>query len=261
MIVHDRRQWLMIVDDCRRSSRIVNDRGRPSTIVNDRQRLLTIVDDRRRSLEIVDAALLANAAGADGGGLRNSGPAKIRNSTLGGNQAGASAGGLDNRAAGSVSLRNVTVARNAAGTEQKGEGGGIRNGKQGRVEITNTLVAENTVAEKPSDCSGAIESKGYNLLSTALGCELEGETETNLVGKPAGLAPLADNGGPSPSYGLTEESAAIDAGNPKTPNSRDGACLPVDCRGVKRPQPGREGAEPRCDIGAIEFELREKKKK
>ena len=219
------------------------------------------IDNIEGSLEIFDAALLGNTAGADGGGLRNSGKTRVRNTTIGGNRAGASGAGIDNRASGRLALANVTVARNGAGTEQKGEGGGIRNGKQGRVEIANTLVAENTVAEAPSDCSGTIESGGYNLFSTSLGCDLEGDTETNLVGKPAGLAPLAANGGPSPSYALTAESAAIDAGNPKTPNSRDGSCLPVDCRGVKRPLAGRAGAEPRCDIGALEFELAEKNEK
>lgn len=55
------------------------------------------------------------------------------------------------------------------------------------------------------------------------------------------LDPLADNGGPTDTRLLQEGSPAIDAAD-------DGACEPIDQRGIARPQ----GAG--CDIGAVEVE-------
>ena len=59
------------------------------------------------------------------------------------------------------------------------------------------------------------------------------------------LGQLADNGGPTQTMALTLDSPAAGKGNPATPNGIEGACLPVDQRGVRR----LVGA---CDIGAFQ---------
>ncbi len=206
-------------------------------------------------LTLFDVALLENEAGANGGGLRNSGTAKLTNVTIGTNQAGASGGGIDNDGAGTLRLNNVTVVRNKAGTLQTGVGGGIHNGA-GSVSIVNTLLAENLAGQARSDCSGKVESRGFNLVATPMGCGIVGEGAGNVLGKPAGLGKLEAHGGPVPSYALLPESMAIDAGNPAKPTGKDGTCALADQRGTKRPQAGRPGASPRCDIGAFEVTLK-----
>jgi hypothetical protein len=61
------------------------------------------------------------------------------------------------------------------------------------------------------------------------------------------LAPLAENGGPTPTHALLPASPAIDMGNPLTPGSGGLACAGIDQRGYPR-----GGAAGRCDIGAFE---------
>jgi hypothetical protein len=92
--------------------------------------------------------------------------------------------------------------------------------------------------------TGPITSAGYNLVDVADGCNwVPGPGD--LLGTAAApidpmLGPLADNGGPTLTNALLPGSPAIDTGAPH-------ACLPVDQRGVLRPQ----GAG--CDIGAYEY--------
>ena len=52
------------------------------------------------------------------------------------------------------------------------------------------------------------------------------------------LAPMADNGGPVPTFALLSSSPALNAGG--------GSCIASDARGIPRPQ------GPSCDIGAFE---------
>ena len=213
------------------------------------------IDNVEGELKLFDVLLGDNVAGSNGGGLRNSGNASLKNVTVGANQAGVSGGGIDNRAKGQVNLNNVTVAQNQAGTESQGQGGGVHGDAQGSVSFANTLIAANTVGGQPSDCAGVLTSKGYNLVSSRAGCTLTGEATGNLLDKPAGLEALASNGGPAPSFALSESSLAVDAGNPASPSGTWSTCLGADQRGVRRPQAGKPGAKPRCDIGAYERKL------
>jgi hypothetical protein len=210
------------------------------------------VDNVGGSLDLLDVLIADNSAGSDGGGLRNSGTAKLTNVTVGANRAGVSGGGIDNRADGTLALNNVTVAHNQAGAESEGTGGGIRTGGQGTVDLSNTIVALNTSGKAESDCAGVMRSGGYNLIGSQAGCTITGEAEGSHLDESPGLEALAPNGGEAPSYGLTADSAAVDAGNPAEPDGSGGACAPADQRGVKRPQAGHAGSPPRCDIGAFE---------
>jgi hypothetical protein len=193
----------------------------------------------------------------------------------GGNGAGA---GIVNT--GMMTLLNTTIAGNFLGKQhcvtyypfsgpqvtcnQDGIGGGIFN--KGAVWLRNTIVAGNGVAERHwsfengdphmyyvpvhgDDCSGGpLISEGYNLIQDMTGCDLIGTTTGNLVGWPAGLAPLGDYGGPTLSHALLKFSAAIDAGS-----CADSQLRPVatDQRGLPRPQLHQ------CDIGAYETTLAE----
>src|SRR5262249_41061524 len=89
------------------------------------------------------------------------------------------------------------------------------------------------------DCRGTVHSSGHNLIGTTQGCTFV-KVASDKLNKPAKLAPLHGNGGPTRTMALQNGSPAIDAILPA-------ACtIKVDQRGVTRPQ------GPRCDIGAYE---------
>ncbi|MCB9421244.1 MAG: CSLREA domain-containing protein [Ardenticatenaceae bacterium] len=176
-----------------------------------------------------------------GGGIKNVGAESsldISNSTISGNTAADDGGGLYNNTA-SISLLNVTIANNHALSES----GGIDN--YGYVYYENSIIAGNTAVSSSPDCRSLfgwpLVSNGFNLVGNGTGCTT---TATDLTVAPgdvftAVLAPLANNGGSTPTHALQENSPALDAANPDT-------CPEIDQRGVTRPQMAG------CDIGAFE---------
>jgi CSLREA domain-containing protein len=108
--------------------------------------------------------------------------------------------------------------------------------------VANSILAGNGV-----ECEGALVSDGYDLIQNAgPKCTVTGTTTGNITGLPAGLGPLANNGGPTATHALAGTSLAANAGNPAVPGSGGGACEATDQRGVVRPVGGR------CDMGAYE---------
>jgi cysteine-rich repeat protein len=146
---------------------------------------------------------------------------------------------------------NSTIAFNVADSDANGSGsgGGYFGGDaigSGRVAMDHALIAQNTVGTGGAqNCSGQIGSQGHNLIETADGCTIYGDETGNQIDVAANIAPLDDNGGPTPTHRLLADSPAIDGGS-----STCGAFVPdpitVDQRGVSRPQ----GVA--CDIGAFE---------
>ena len=100
--------------------------------------------------------------------------------------------------------------------------------------LTNTILF---CALTQTNVSGTITDGGHNICSDASALFSRGSSRNNL--DPL-LAPLADNGGLTPTMALLPSSPAIDAGD-------ESACPPTDQRGVTRPQ----GLA--CDIGAFEL--------
>jgi hypothetical protein len=200
------------------------------------------LDNIESSAKLLDVEITENTAGSEGGGLRSSGELSGHNLTVSENKA-SSAGGILARAPGKVSLNNVTVGDN--------QGGGLAAEKGATLAIANTLVARNETESKPTDCSGQIQSGGFNLIENPAGCQIRGNTTGNLSAVSAELGKLALNDGQNRTQALGAGSAAIDAGSPAKPGGPEGSCLIADQRGVRRPQAVR-GDVPRCDIGAFE---------
>jgi hypothetical protein len=94
------------------------------------------------------------------------------------------------------------------------------------------------------DCSGAIESAGYNLIGDTSGCAFTSTTGDKLNEDPLLLGQLVSLAG---YYPLLSGSPAIDAANPTIPGSGGSACSAIDQRGVARPQGSA------CDMGAYEY--------
>lgn len=160
----------------------------------------------------------------DGPGLHKAFDAlTVTNSTISGNTGGpAISHSFD-----STTLANTTVTGNGAGVSMAFDDFTLR----------NSIVAGNGGAQ----CSGPIASAGHNLASDA-SCGLTGTGD--LPSTNPKLAPLADNGGPTPTHALRKGSPAINAGNPAAPGSGPPACEKFDQRGERRTN--------RCDIGAYE---------
>jgi len=99
------------------------------------------------------------------------------------------------------------------------------------------------------DCGGPLTSLGTHLIGDPTGCDIALQA-TDLTGDP-GLGTLTDTGKPGDgSVPLLPTSQAIDAGN-------DAACPTQDQRGQRRVAlPG--GGTSRCDIGASEFQRRDR---
>ena len=133
--------------------------------------------------------------GGFGGGIYAQGPSKIRSSTITKNTASrGGGGGID--AAGSLSINFSTIVENAADS-----GGGIRAGAE-PITIERSIVAANLgKINAPDDIAGTVNAS-FTLVGTPSGATIN-DKGGNLIGTSAVpinplLAPLADNGGPTP---------------------------------------------------------------
>ncbi|MCA9662804.1 MAG: hypothetical protein KC486_30980, partial [Myxococcales bacterium] len=178
-----------------------------------------------------------NSTGAHAGGLFLGGgsDATIENATFAGNTTPGNAGGLW-AGNGSVSITNTTFAGNDADY-----GPAIFKGQSGAVSLKNVIFAGNTTANEFSAvaCHATFDDGGGNIQWPDV--KNNGNDDTPcaagiLFADPA-LAPLADNGGPTPTMAIDAGSPALDLG---------GGCPATDQRGLPRADP--------CDAGAFELQ-------
>jgi hypothetical protein len=213
------------------------------------------------TMYITDSTIARNRAPL--GGILNSATLTIHNSTIAENEATSQSGGIQN-SGGMLAIINSTITRNTthasvvfAGRVSAGIGN-VRDPTSdmvGTVTILNTIVAENTFDRPPfsgsggPDCGGPITSLGTNLIGDPTDCDIALHA-SDLTGDP-GLGDFTDNGRPGNGHvPLLPTSQAIDAGN-------DAACPPRDQLGQRRVDILGVGTS-RCDIGAIEFQRRDK---
>lgn len=214
-----------------------------------------------------------NHAAFFGGGGYLSGvlAAVLANSTLSGNTAGHAGGGLyaehsSNDGETSVSINSSTLAYNEAapGNDDAGQGGGLYQGPNTTITVYNSILAHNEAQVRRGPgivtfphggaCHGTIESAGYNTVSGVTFDQLcfmaleDGDHATY----PA-LAPLADNGGATPTHALTAPGNEVDAGDPACSTRPGGPSLTQDQRGMARPADGDDDGDERCDKGALEL--------
>jgi CSLREA domain-containing protein len=163
--------------------------------------------------------VFSDNTGRQGGGInfegRNGAMLTLVNCTLNGNRANeyGSGGGIlhfNTSGQSTLDLVNCTLAGNTSTTTN---GGGIlTNGlpNSATTRLRNTLLADNTV---PSLVNGnsTVLSLGHNLASDDGGGFLN--QPTDLINRNPLLAPLADNGGPTPTHALLPGSPALEAGD------------------------------------------------
>ena len=229
-----------------RGGAIFNQPGGRLTLVN-----TTLADNQSRGsggavrnegfMAIVGSTFSRNDGSSGGGGaIANSGIAYVVNSTFSGNHS-AGAGAIWNEGAGRLYGFSVTLADNF--THTGGPWVTIDNHPGGVAWIGNSIVSS---AQPGTNCVGQLTSGGFNLSNDA-SCGLQGFGDWQ--GFDAGLAPLADNGGPTQTHALVPGSQAID----------QGFCFGIDQRGRWRPIDifAVANAANGCDIGAFEVQRRE----
>ncbi|NEP12654.1 MAG: DUF4347 domain-containing protein [Symploca sp. SIO2C1] len=186
-----------------------------------------------------------------GGGLSNLGVLVVNSSTINNNSAPLGGGGISSgRTEGSVgrlTILNSTLSNNQGGFE----GGGILNNVTSNLTVTSSTIHKNSADEGSGIFLSTFTTgpiKGTLADATIRNTIVAGNTgspdvfgnftgDHNLIGTDPKLGPLQDNGGPTFTHALLEDSPAIDAGTGGTG---------VDQRGVLRPQ--GDGV----DIGAFE---------
>ncbi|MBI3849481.1 MAG: hypothetical protein HY298_04205 [Verrucomicrobia bacterium] len=182
-------------------------------------------------LTVVNSTFVSNSCAGGNGGTNGNGGGGVR-----GNGGDASGGAIDHSGI-SANLINATFFGNGCtggtgNTNGNRLGGNLRNGAASLMTLKNTIVAGSSAG---TNASGAITDGGNNI-SSDLSCNLTNVGSLNNTDPR--LGPLADNGGPTLTKALLQNSPAIDAGN-------SAVALPTDQRGSPR-----FGA---CDIGAFEM--------
>ncbi len=189
----------------------------------------------------VDSMGDENGGGAvydDGGGGTYSNSTLSDNSTTVTTSTGTDNGGGAIITFSATSASDLTI----AGNDINEPGGALLS--EGDFELKNTILAGNT-ATPAGNChgTGTFISEGFNLESGNT-CSLNATGDR--VNTDPQLGPLENNGGPTRTQALPAISPAVDSGSCTDVN---GVTVPIDQRGVARPQP----TGGRCDIGAFEL--------
>jgi hypothetical protein len=201
-----------------------------------------VANSGQANLTLTDCAVSGNTSLRNGGGLASYGQTStLIDCTISGNHA-AYGGGVSNYFATTLTLTDSTVSGNIA----KDSGGGVFN--YGTVNLTDTIVAGNTTSSGASDIDGQV-SGSDNLIGTGGSGGLVNGVNGNIVLNSLtglGLAPLANNGGPTQTMALRAGSAAIAAG---TQADYPGTTTPITTD-----QRGEPLDTPNPDIGAFQVQ-------
>lgn len=228
-----------------------------------------------RDARIANTTIVGNRANS-GGGVHlvasNASTASLVNSTVVDNSANVDGGGVaaaEIAGTGVIHIDGSTITGNTSNIDGSsgGAGGGLFIESGADVRLANTVLADNLEngIGNHDDCDGTLTSPTFNLVQQASGCTLSGGTG-NLFNQTAGLAALADNGGPAVGAVnatvqrpmLTrlplDSSVLIDAGDPT--GCKDNAknlFLALDQLGQDRTVDGPDADNTaECDIGAVE---------
>jgi len=206
---------------------------------------------------VVDSSVFhGNTTSARGGGIYSTGTLGVvlRDSTVSGNLAVNRGGGL--YVNGGAELVNVTITDNDADPAGNGgvDGGGVYADSWAPVGLRNSIIAGNRDGGllptfRAPDCAGELVNHGWSSIAN-LGlsgfdpaCVVTGAAPD--VGADPGLAPLADNGGPTLTHALLAASPNIDTGDPAGCLDENGDPVDADQRG--------SGRVATCDRGAYEY--------
>ncbi len=120
------------------------------------------------------------------------------------------------------------------------------------IVLRNSILADNAADGGNPDCltqaEAGLQSAGFNLIGALEDCALDNMQESDVIGVPAGLIPLADNGGPTQTMAISVASPALEGGDPMGCADELANIFDADQRGSPRV------SGERCDIGAYELQ-------
>jgi hypothetical protein len=182
----------------------------------------------------------------------------LTNSTISGNMRDYGGGGGIAISNGQAYIIFCTIYGNTAHQDKtrqaaSGDGGGILIEKSVynqihpvTVVMQNSIVAGNHTDNKGPDIFGELISHGYNLIQQSSGAIIHNDGfGKDIIGLPAKLDSLRNNGGPTQTLPVLQGSPAIDYIPPDACHVNG---ISTDQRGMKRP----DDNESACDIGAYE---------
>lgn len=202
------------------------------------------IGDTSRSM--IENTTIAGNSAPNGGGAVIRRHASILNSTISGNMADSGGAGIESIA--TLRMNNVTLARNAGSTKDAATVGWLHlrdaslPGGSSTPEIINSILAENTGDNcRVRDAGGLPFPAGVTAHSNldddaSCGFGIAG-AHPSIVGLPANLIALSNNGGLSRTHAVNSSSPAVNSGD-------DATCLTQDQRGLAR--------FAACDMGAYE---------
>ena len=219
------------------------------------------------TVNITDSTVSGNQAAVGGGAIENSsgGIVTVVRSAFVGNQVTSASiitggGAINNNAGGgTVQVTNSTFANNSTARSTGGALNIVQVGGGHRVDVTASTFSGNTASAGGGggialggDASASNVTVTGSIVAGNTGGDITGNAYTdgggnvlNQTAAMAGLAPLANNGGPTQTFALLPGSPAINAlACPTDPIT--GMTVATDARGVPRPQ----GAA--CDSGSYE---------
>ena len=214
-------------------------------------------------IEITNSTISGNRSEQGGGGIykKGKGKAEITNSTLSGNAAKYAGGGIYDISRNTIQIANSTITDNTAN-----KGGGVYNADtyipQSILSLSSNLISGNIADESGNEVFNqgrnfAVNANAHNLFGDSSQTNDDafynftpGSTDISATSDGISIAltdildlNLADNGGPTLTHALVEDSPAIDAGT----NSLG---LTTDQRGEGFPRSLDSGV----DIGAFELQ-------
>jgi predicted outer membrane repeat protein len=195
------------------------------------------------STTVIGSTFETNATSGNSGGAIVGGALRVINCTFTGN----AATGTD-RVGGALGLfrdTNVIAFSTFVANTATGAGGGVF-ASNATVTIRGSIFSGNTGVATAPEISAATATGGGNVIANAAGSSFQNGVNGNIVGVTITLAPLANNGGPTPTRLPMSGSAAIDHVLPAACTNLMDQPLAVDQRGSARPK----GAA--CDAGAVE---------
>lgn len=216
--------------------------------------------------EMTDNSAVATGGTAAGGAIYMSDPGGfvIVSSTLAANSAGSD--GTDTAVGGGIAnfdvsllMQNVTLTGNEIAADTDAQGGGFYS-ETDTSSMSNSILAENTaIGGSGSNCSGPLQSAGYNLIGSNAGCPDYIAGTNDIIGDVASggspvdpvLGALGDYGGDTRTRPPQKGSPVIDSGNPGSSTVFE-KCADRDQRNVTRPVDGNGDGTAVCDRGAFE---------
>ena len=166
-----------------------------------------IFNDAGASATILDSTISGNETASDGGGIANRGELTILNSTISGNHADGQGGAIHDTSNDPVLLANVTIAENSVAVNLQDAGGIFTS--SGNLTLHNTVVARNFSNSADSNLVGLVNPiSSFNLIGPGSFSDLPADSGNRLDVDDPGIAPLADNGGPTATHALLGRSPA-----------------------------------------------------